>query len=328
MSLIENILTDMKDDLTDVQAEKLKLSLILRCKNYDITEKITDVAVSTEDINEKYLKRFFAYKSLEGLSEKSLKTYKFTIDKALRFINKPIPEITGDDIFLYIASTKSKGLSDVYLRNIRQTLSCLFGWFYHMNIINENPMACIHPIKTGKYIKEAFSDVEIEKLRTTVSNIRDRAIIEVLLTSGVRVSEMCSMDIDSVDFSNNTIKILGKGNKERFVYMSNVSRMYLKQYLDSRVDNNPALFVYKVKPYKRMQPPSVQRVLKVLGRKCNVSKVHPHRFRRTLATNLLNKGMPLEEVSRILGHEKLDTTLEYCNISEVAVHNEYNRIIG
>lgn len=328
MQFIIDVISDMQDDLNEEQLGKLKMVLVNRLADYDLDKKTTDIAIPCDVVNEEYLKKFFAWKSTEGLSDKTLQQYMFMFKKLLSKVHKPIPEITESDLLLYIASIKQQGVSKSYMRNIRQSLSVIFNWFYKRELIENNPMENIGPIKTDKVIKEAFNDVQLENMRNCISNSRDRAIFEVLLTTGARVSELTSMNIDDIDFISKSVKILGKGNKERIVYMSNIAEMYLTNYLNTRLDNNPALFVSLRKPYDRLDPAAVQRVLKLIGQSCNISKVHPHRFRRTLATNLLNKGMPLEEVSKILGHEKLETTMIYCNVSDVSVHNDYARIMN
>lgn len=327
-NLVLDVVTDMSNYLDSDQIEKLKLVLSKYVNNYDITEKVTDLTISYQNINNDLLKKFFAWKLTEGLSEKTLKQYKFTIDKALNEIAKPIPEITENDIFLYIAKVKFQGASNTYLRNIRQNLSCIFTWLYHKHLIEVNPMDGIGPIKVEKIIKEEFSDIEIEKLKQNASNNRDRAIIELLLTTGMRISELVGLDRNNIDMINKKVKVYGKGSKERTVYFNNVAGLYIEKYLNERTDNDPALFVGIRKPYKRLDASGIQRMLKALGKKCGVAKVHPHRFRRTLATNLLRKGMTIEEVSKILGHEKLDTTMIYCNINKDMVKNEYARIMG
>ena len=327
MNIILDVVTGMSECLTNDQIERLKYVLTKCMKDYDIKEKTTEIAVPYQATNEEYLKRYFAWKSTEGKSEKTLKHYKFILCRALGTIQKPIPEITEDDLFMYLSMVKYQGASNTYLRDIRQDLSALFTWLCSKNLIPKNPMLGVSPIKTEKTIKSAFSDVEIEQLRRATTNKRDFAIIEVLYSTGMRISEMVALNRNDIDMINKSIKVLGKGKKERYVYLSNTAVYYLQDYLKERQDTGMALFVGLRKPYKRMDVSAVQSMLRVLGEKTGIEKVHPHRFRRTLATNLLRKGMSIEEVSMILGHEKLDTTKIYCNVDREMVMNQYKRIM-
>lgn len=327
MNLILDVVTGMSSSLTKEQSNKLKLVLTQCIKNYDITEKITEVALSYQTENTELLKRYLAWKSTEGMKLSSLKSYRFIVEKALDEIQKPIVDITEDDLFMYLSMLKHNGAKDTYLRNVRNYLSALFNWLFSKKLIKNNPMSSISPIKIDKTIKEAFSDVELEKLRRATTTSRDLAIVELLYASGVRVSELESLDRTDIDFINKAIKVYGKGGKERHVYINDTAAYYLEAYLKSRTDNDLALFVGLRKPYNRLDVSAIQRMLRELGKKTGIPKVHPHRFRRTLATNLLRKGMTIEEVSMILGHEKLDTTMVYCNINQDTVKNEYMRIM-
>ena len=327
MNLILDVVAGMSSSLTKEQSNKLKLVLTQCIKNYDITEKITEVALPYQTENTELLKRYLAWKSIEGMKLSSLKSYKFIVEKALDEIQKPIVDITEDDLFMYLSMLKHNGAKDTYLRNVRNYLSALFNWLFSKKLIKNNPMSSISPIKIDKTIKEAFSDVELEKLRRATTTSRDLAIVELLYASGVRVSELESLDRTDIDFINKAIKVYGKGGKERHVYINDTAAYYLEAYLKSRTDNDLALFVGLREPYNRLEVSAIQRMLRELGKKTGIPKVHPHRFRRTLATNLLRKGMTIEEVSMILGHEKLDTTMVYCNINQDTVKNEYMRIM-
>lgn len=327
MDIVSDVVAEMQVFLDAEQIEKLKIALIKCLSNYDLQEKVTDLAIPYQEVNNEILKKYFAWKATEGKSNRTLKQYKFIIDRALQQIRKPIPDITEDDLFLYIALSKSNGASSTYLRNIRNNLSSMFNWLYSKQIIQNNPMRGIGPIKVDKTIKNVFSDVDIEKLKSNASCDRDRAIIEILLSTGMRISEMINLNRQDIDFNARMVKVYGKGGKERIVYISNVAIYFLIKYLKNRTDTDPALFIGLRKPYKRLDVSAVQRMLKELGKKVDVENVHPHRFRRTLATNLLQKGMSIEEVSQILGHEKLDTTMIYCNVSQNTVKNDYMRIM-
>ena len=327
MNLILDIVTGMSGCLNKEQTDKLKVVLSQCLKNYDIVEKTTEIALPYQSQNTELLKRYFAWKSTEGMSVKSLKSYKFIVDKALNEIQKPIPEITEDDLFMYLSMLKYNGAKDTYLRNVRNYLSALFNWLFSKKLISNNPMNGISPIKIDKTIKEAFSSVELEKLRRATKTTRDLAIVELLYASGMRVSEMEALNRSDIDLVNKAVKVYGKGGKERWVYINDTAAYYVDAYLRSRTDNDFALFVGLRKPYTRLDVSAIQRMLRELGERTGIKKVHPHRFRRTLATDLLRKGMTIEEVSMILGHEKIDTTMGYCNINQQSVKNEYMRIM-
>lgn len=327
MNLILDVVTGMADCLDKEQSDKLKTVLTHCLKNYDVIEKTTEIAIPYQTENTELLKRYFAWKSTEGMSVNSLKSYKFIVDRALNEIKKPLAEITEDDLFMYLSLMKYNGAKDTYLRNVRNYLSALFNWLYAKKLIPNNPMNGISPIKIDKTIKEAFTDVELEQLRRATDNPRDLAIVELLYATGMRVSEMEGLNRSDIDLVNKMVKVYGKGGKERRVYINSTAAYYVDAYLRSRTDNDFALFVGLRKPYKRLDVSAIQRMLRELGKKTGIKKVHPHRFRRTLATNLLRKGMTIEEVSMILGHEKLDTTMIYCNINQDVVKNEYMRIM-
>ena len=327
MNLILDIVTGMSGCLNKEQTDKLKVVLSQCLKNYDIVEKTTEIALPYQSQNTELLKRYFAWKSTEGMSVRSLKSYKFIVDKALNEIQKPISEITEDDLFMYLSMLKYNGAKDTYLRNVRNYLSALFNWLFSKKLIANNPMNGISPIKIDKTIKEAFSSVELEKLRRATKTTRDLAIVELLYASGMRVSEMEALNRSDIDLVNKAVKVYGKGGKERWVYINDTAAYYVDAYLRSRTDNDFALFVGLRKPYTRLDVSAIQRMLRELGKRTGIKKVHPHRFRRTLATDLLRKGMTIEEVSMILDHEKIDTTMGYCNINQQSVKNEYMRIM-
>lgn len=324
--IVTSIITGMFNYLNGEQLNQLKLVTTRILDKYDITEKQTEIA-TYEDCNNDLLLKFLAWKATEGKSPKTLRLYKFTIQKALSTIGKRVYDITETDIFLYIAEVKSRGKSNVYLNNIRLNLSSFFNWLYSKDFIKTNPIKGISSIKTKKEIKTAFTDVDLELLKLNAGNPRDIAIIEFLYSSGVRVSEMCSLNIADVDFVEKTAKVCGKGNKERIVYLSTTCVYYLRRYLATRNDTEEALFV-GIRNKKRIHDFTVQAMLKKLGVECNIKKVHPHKFRRTLATNLLKKGMSIEEVCKILGHASINTTMIYCNLDNQLIKNEYMRIMN
>lgn len=322
--IVTTIIGRMGTVLDASQLERLKIVLMQTLSDYDITEKPHDLATCGE-LNNQYLMKFIAWKATEGKSKGTLKQYKFQIEKMLNAVNKPIPDITEDDLFLYIALAKQNGASNRYLNNIRLNLSSFFGWLYNKSMITKNPVSGISSVKVEKTIKKPFSDEELEKMRRCLNDKKEIAMIEFLYATGVRVSEFCNLDLSDIDFGNKTVKVFGKGSKERVVPISTTAIWHLRQYLQDRGIEDGALFLNRRN--QRYKPSGVEEMLHRVSEKSGVSNVHPHRFRRTLATNLLKKGMQIEEVSKILGHSKLDTTMIYCEIDTEVVKNNYSRIM-
>ena len=326
--MMNNIVTDvvgmMGTVLDGTQLNRLRVVLTQVLSEYEITEKTREVAVC-EDKNSQYVMKFLAWKSTEGKSERTIRQYNFAIMQMLNAVNKPIPEITEDDIFLYMALRKRSGASNRYLNNIRLELSSFFGWLYNKGMIRKNPITGISSIKSEKTIKRPFTDEEMETMRRSLDNQKEIAMVEFLYATGVRVSEFCSVNLSDIDFNGKTVKVFGKGSKERIVPISTTAIWHLKQYLKDRGIEDGALFLNRRN--QRYKPSGVEEMLRRVSEKSGVSNVHPHRFRRTLATNLLKKGMQIEEVSKILGHSKLDTTMIYCEIDTEVVKNNYSRIM-
>jgi len=247
----------------------------------------------------------------------------------LQYLNKPVDEITEADLFLYISAyQKRRRVSNAYLDNIRLVFSSFFGWLSSKGYISRNPAAGLEPIKTEKRIKKPLSDIELEKLRRKCNIERDLALIEFLYSTGVRMSELVALNRQDIDFNSMDVIVYGKGSKEREAYLTAASCMHLKEYLDSRTDDNEALFVSLKAPHKRLTVAGIEEILRKLGRQTGIEKVHPHRFRRTMATNILNKGMPIEEVKELLGHVKLDTTLIYCQVSKENVKHSHRKYMS
>lgn len=241
----------------------------------------------------------------------------------------PIDKITENDLFVYLAKyKKERGVSNAYLDNIRLVFSSFFGWLNAKGYISKNPTMGLEPIKVEKRIKKPLSDEELEKLRRTCEQERDLALLEFLYSTGVRVSELVALNRQDIDFYGKNVIVYGKGSKERETYLTATSCMHLKAYLDSRQDANEALFVSNKKPYERLTVAGVEGILKKLGKSAGVEKVHPHRFRRTMATNALKKGMPLEEVKELLGHTKLDTTMIYCTVNKENVKHSHQKYMS
>lgn len=278
---------------------------------------------NTGRASEDYLKAFLDAKQIEGRSEKTLERYRYILMKMLDRVAAPLPEITTYHIRSYLIEEKNRGLGDKTIEGERTVFSSFFGWLWKEGLLDKNPCANIGAIKCAKKIRHPYSDVEIEKLKEACGSIRDKALISFLLSTGCRISEVCGLDREDVDFESLECQVFGKGKKERTVYIDNVTAMLLKRYLKSRSDLMPALFVGK--GTERITPGGVRARLKTIAEKAEVENVHPHRFRRTLATNLINHGMQIQEVASILGHDKIDTTMKYVFIEKTNVKNAYRK---
>ena len=272
---------------------------------------------------EEFLSLFINTKRIEGRSEKTLDRYAYILKRYKETDPTPIHKITVYNIRQYLAKEKTRGIADSTLQGYRDVFSAFFGWIHRERLIPLNPCANLNPIKCKKEIRLPYTSVEIERLKEVCSSVRDKAIICFLLSTGCRISEVCGLNRADVDFDNLECTVLGKGNKERTVYLDSVAAMQLQKYLDSREDDGEALFIGK--GTSRMQPGGIRKCLRVIGDRAGVPNVHPHRFRRTLATNLIKHGMPIQEVANILGHEKLDTTMMYVYLDKQSVKNSYKK---
>lgn len=285
---------------------------------YDI-QHISGTGGTADDM----LKTFIDAKRVEGRSESTLIRYQYIIERFMNFAKCNTSEVTTHHVRAYIAAEQERGVADSTLDGMRQVLSSFFGWLDHERMIPSNPMGNIAAIKAQKKVREAFSAYEIQRLKKSCTNTRDMAIMCFLLCSGCRISEVCGLNRDDINFSDGECVVLGKGNKQRTAFMDSVGIMTLKEYLASRKDDNEALFVGK--RGERLQPGGVRAMLKVLAKAAGVENVHPHRFRRTIITTLLNRGMPIQEVAIIAGHEKVDTTMRYYAVDKSRIKSSYHR---
>lgn len=314
--------------LDNHQMEQLKRILIHCLYDYEIIES-TMVSENFTEENERLMKLFLAAKKIEGCSEKSLKYYHSTIGSMTNTIDKGIKHITTDDLRSYLAEyQEKKGSSKVTIDNIRRILSSFFSWLEDEDYILKSPVRRIHKVKTGKVIKETYSDEALELMRDNCSELRDLALIDLLASTGMRVGELVLLNREDINFNERECIVFGKGDKEREVYFDARTKIHLQNYLTSRNDNNPALFVSLSKPYQRLEIGGVETRLRELGKKLNIPKVHPHKFRRTLATMAIDKGMPIEQVQRLLGHQKIDTTLQYAMVNQTNVKISHRKYIG
>ncbi len=326
--MMEQLMTEIMEVVTTYDKSEWKNRLYCILEKYDISEKTTELQTVNHGW-EKELGLFLIHKHVEGRSDKTIELYKQHLQRALQYINKSVKEITEADLFTYIALYKEKrDVSNAYLNHIRLVFSSFFGWLLNKGFISKNPAAGLESIKVEQKIKKPLSDIELEKLRRKCNIERDLALIEFLYSTGVRVSELVALNRKDIDFNNMDVIVYGKGSKERETYLTATSCLHLKEYLDSRTDDNEALFVSLKSPHQRLSVAGIEEILRKLGRKTGIDNVHPHRFRRTMATNVLNKGMPIEEVKELLGHVKLDTTMIYCTINKENVKHSHRKYMS
>lgn len=326
--MITQILTDMASILGAQQLEELRRVLTNAFHGVIVTERETNATQEATD-NEELLDVFIAAKRIEGCSEKSLRYYDATIRQMLSTVEKPVREITTDDLRGYLAGyQKERGSSKVTIDNMRRIFSSFFGWLEDEDYILKSPVRRIHKVKADKPIKETFSDEGLELLRDACEETRDLALIDLLASTGMRVGELVNLNRDDINFHERECVVLGKGGSERVVYFDARTKIHLQNYLDSRNDHSPALFVSLSKPHERLMIGGVEARLKEIGAKADLQKVHPHKFRRTLATRAIDKGMPIEQVQRLLGHVKIDTTMQYAMVNQANVKNSHRKYIG
>lgn len=272
---------------------------------------------------------FIAAKRIEGCSEKTLSYYRKTIDAMVSGVGKPVQRITTDDIRQYLTAYQiQRKSSKVTIDNIRRILATFYSWLEDEDYIVKSPVRRIHKVKTTKVIKDTYTDEALELMRDHCDSLRDLAMIDLLASSGMRVGELVLLNRDDINFNDRECVVFGKGNKERLVYFDARTKIHLQNYLESRVDENPALFVALRTPYSRLQIGGVERRLRQLGRRLSIPKVHPHKFRRTLATSAIDKGMPIEQVQQLLGHQKIDTTMHYAMVKQQNVKIAHRKYIG
>jgi len=326
--IITDILINMASWLSPIQTEELRQTLIFNLRAVEIVECKTPVQQSDSG-NAKLLDVFIAAKRIEGCSEKSLGYYSATIKMMLNKVYKPIREISTDDLRVYLANYQhERGSSKVTIDNMRRIFSSLFGWLEDEDYIIKSPVRRIRKIKTEKTIKETFSDEGLEHLRDACDEIRDLAIVDLLASTGMRVGELILLNREDINFHERECVVFGKGGNERLVYFDARTKIHLLNYLGCRNDNNPALFVSLSMPYNRLLIGGVETRLKEIGKRADIQKVHPHKFRRTLATRAIDKGMPIEQVQRLLGHVKIDTTMHYAMVNQTNVKNSHRKYVG
>lgn len=325
--LMNQVVQSMLPYLNNAQIAQLQKTLEKTFSNIEVTEN----GNNEQDYytNKKIMELFFSAKRVEGCSEKSLKYYKATIETMLEIVDKNVQEIETDDLRMYLTNyQRAKQSSRVTIDNIRRILSSFFSWLEDEDYILKNPVRRIHKVKTASKIKETYTDESLEQMRDNIDNLRDLALIDILASTGMRVGELILLNRDDIDFAERECIVFGKGDKERVVYFDARTKIHLQNYLDSRTDTNNALFVSLSAPHKRLKIGGIEVRLRELGRKLNIPKVHPHKFRRTLATMAIDKGMPVEQLQRLLGHQRIDTTMQYAMVKQSNVKQAHRKFIG
>lgn len=295
---------------------------------YEISIQTSDDELRMRE-NSQLVGIFLSAKRIEGCSEKTIHYYQSSIEKLLTAIKKEVCTINTNDIRCYLAEQQdTKHLSKVTIDNLRRIFSSFFSWLEDEDYITKSPVRRIHKVRTDTLVKEVLSDESMEVLRDSCTEIRDIAMIDLLASTGIRVGELVKMNREDIDFQERQCVVFGKGNKEREVYFNARTKIHLKRYLDERTDNNPALFVSISTPHSRLTISGVEARLRQLGKRANILKVHPHKFRRTLATMAIDKGMPIEQVQKLLGHVKIDTTLHYAMVNQTNVKLAHRKYLG
>ncbi len=330
MDVILNITKDMEDSLTDYQLNKLKESLIINFEKLEFIIKTDDLKHQEElDENTSMIESFISSKQIEGCSDRTIKYYKEIIDKFNDSFDKSIKKITTEEIRSYLSNYKEMSTcGSTTIDNIRRVLSSFFSWLEDEDYIIKSPIRRIHRIKTPTTVKEVLTDENLEKLRDECENIRDLSLIELLISTGMRVGELVNLNISNLNFEDRSCIVLGKGNKEREVYFDAKTKLHLKEYISKRNDTNDALFVSLREPHQRLSISGIELIVRNLGVNTNINKVHPHKFRRTLATMAIDKGMPVEQVQKLLGHVKIETTMHYAMVNQSNVKISHRRYIA
>lgn len=315
------IINKMADYLNVSQMKKLQEVLL---------QTFSENTIQKEEVtNDEYLQLFLDAKRIEGCSDRTIQYYSVTVDKMLQKIQTPVRKISTEEIRKYLVDyQKINDCSKVTVDNVRRNISSFFSWLEEEDYILKSPMRRIHKIKTKQPVKEIISDEAIEMLRDHCQCPRDLAMIDLLYSTGIRVGELVNLNISDVDFEARECVVFGKGDKERRVYFDAKAKLHLLNYLSERKDNNPALFVTLDAPYDRLKISGVEIRIRTLGRKINMEKIHPHKFRRTMATRAIDKGMPIEQVQKLLGHSQIDTTMQYAIVNQTNVKTSHQKFIA
>lgn len=318
---IATVLNEMSAYLSIAQMKKLQEVIVKTFSENEICRQNIS--------NEEFLEMFLTAKKIEGCSERTIKYYRMTTNHLLGYLKEPIRKVTTETMRQYLVDyQKINNCGKTTVDNIRRNISSFFSWLEEEDYILKSPMRRIHKIKTKKTVKNIISDEEIERLRDSCDNIRDTAMVDLLYSTGIRVGELVRLNREDINFSERECVVFGKGDKERRVYFDAKAKIHLEEYLQSRTDTNPALFVTLDQPYDRLKISGVEIRLRQLGRKLKIEKIHPHKFRRTMATRAIDKGMPIEQVQKILGHSQIDTTMRYAIVNQNNVKASHRKYIA
>lgn len=325
-SLISDVLFEMKPLVDGLQLKQLETALQKALAGYDVLE--TNASQSkhrTDDL----LSLFISAKRVEGCSERTLDYYRGTIEKMQRSIERDVRRITTEELRVYLARYQSeRAVGKVTIDNMRRILSSFFSWLEDEDFILKSPVRRIHKVRTTKRVKETYTDEELESMRDASTNIRDLALIDLLASTGMRVGEVTLLNRSDIDFANRECIVLGKGGKERTVYFDARTKIHLEQYLEQRCDQNQALFVSLNGKHVRLGIGGIEARFRKLGQMLGIAKLHPHKFRRTLATMAIDKGMPVEQLQCLLGHQRIDTTLQYAMVKQSNVKLAHRRYLS
>ena len=327
--IISEISRKMIPYLDNAQMEQLQEVLQHCLWDVQITAFTEGIAQQDKETNDDLLNMFLSAKRVEGCSEKTLRYYETSIRRLFAAVDCHVTHMQTDDLRNYLSNYQQQsGCSKSNIDNIRRILSSFFTWLEDENYIIKSPVRRIHKIRSSQTVKETYTDESLETMRDQCGCLRDLAMIDLLASTGMRVGELVRLNIDDIDFENRECIVFGKGSKERPVYFDARTKIHLRNYLDSRTDDCPALFVSLLSPHNRLEISGVEVRLRKLGRKLGITKVHPHKFRRTLATRAIDKGMPIEQVQQLLGHAKIDTTMQYAMVSQNNVKISHRKFIG
>ena len=327
-TIIQTVLDGMRAVLTEKQLELLTDVTRKALSECEITPKLAEEEQRNKE-NAELLGAFISSKKVEGCSDKTIHYYKSSIEKLIATVKKNVCDISTNDIRCYLAEQQEqRGLSKVTIDNLRRIYSSFFSWLEDEDYITKSPVRRIHKVRTDALVKEVLTDENIEVLRDSCQELRDIAMIDLLLSTGMRVGELVKINREDIDFQERQCVVFGKGNKEREVYFNARTKIHLKKYLEQRTDTNPALFVSLHEPHTRLTISGVEVRLRQLGKRVNLNKVHPHKFRRTLATMAIDKGMPIEQVQKMLGHVKIDTTLHYAMVNQANVKAAHRKFLN
>lgn len=321
--IINEVLQKMLPYLDNAQLDQLTITIDSVLAKYEIADEPD--SKSNEDLTAKFIEA----KRIEGCSEKTLNYYQKTITDMLSVTGKEVMHITTEDLRKYLTDyQETKKISKVTIDNVRRILSSFFSWLEDEDFILKSPVRRIHKIKTAITVKETYTDEALEQMRDSCVELRDLAMIDMLASTGMRVGEMVLLNRNDINFSERECVVLGKGNKQRIVYFDARTKIHLQNYLESRMDDNEALFVTLRSPHSRLTIGGIEVRIRNLGQSLGMNKVHPHKFRRTLATVAIDKGMPIEQLQHLLGHKRIDTTLQYAMVKQSNVKNAHRKYIG